>query len=336
MNEELAAIYDELDGLLKATLSVDDYVDLEALRVKVDHPPFDRADLETPLAPPVDIPDLVEPQRVAVPPSKAIFGREKKTAAAQAQAEAEFLQAHEAWWHANQALPAQREAAATAHAGAESARVGALATERARYEAECAERESEVASQNAALDTLIANLGYGAVDAVREYVGIVLANSVYPEHFDVEHDADFEPSTSELRVRAIVPDPSKVPTLKGYKYAKATDQVSPVELTARDAKARYASIVQQVALRTIHEVYEADRRNIIQAITLEVGAETNEPATGQKKFIPFVAVAVARDQFMSIDLSGVVPSATLEHLGAAVSRSPFDLVAANTSGIRRV
>jgi restriction system protein len=44
-NSELALIYDDLDGLLAATLGVDDYVDLEALRSVPKRPPFDRSDL---------------------------------------------------------------------------------------------------------------------------------------------------------------------------------------------------------------------------------------------------------------------------------------------------
>jgi restriction system protein len=40
LNAELAMQIEELDNLLAATLEVDDYVDLENLRVNVEHPPF--------------------------------------------------------------------------------------------------------------------------------------------------------------------------------------------------------------------------------------------------------------------------------------------------------
>jgi len=38
--------------------------------------------------------------------------------------------------------------------------------------------------------------------------------------------------------------------------------------------------VHQVALRSFHEVFEADRRGLIRSISLEVGTETIDPATG--------------------------------------------------------
>jgi restriction system protein len=85
----------------------------------------------------------------------------------------------------------------------------------------------------------------------------------------------------------------------------------------------------------MHEVFEADRRGLIKTISLEVGTETNDPATGKRAYVPFVAVAAQRATFAEFDLSAVVPLATLEHLGAAVSKNPYGLSAVDASGIRR-
>lgn len=334
-NDELASIYEELDGLLAATLGVDDYVDLSLLRRTASHPAFDRADLEVPTTPPPVLPDIAEPVRWAVAQSTALFGKQKKTEEAQARAEQEYLGLHHAWAVASAALPAQRASNQSIYESLESERLITLSKERARYESECASREKEVVDHNQTVDEFITNLSYGAVDAVQEYVGIVLANSVYPEDFEVEHDADFEPSTSELTVKVTIPAPAKVSTVKNYKYVKATDEIVAVELAQRDAKARYANIVHQVALRTLHEIFEADRRGLISAISIQVGTRANDPATGQRTFIPFAAVGAERDRFADIELAGVLPSATLDHLGAAVSKSPFDLVAVSGSGVRR-
>ena len=58
---------------------------------------------------------------------------------------------------------------------------------------------------------------------------------------------------------------------------------------------RYASTAYQVALRSLHEVFEADRREIVRAVSLQVGSDTVDPATGNSGFIPFVAVAAYGD-----------------------------------------
>jgi restriction system protein len=90
-----------------------------------------------------------------------------------------------------------------------------------------------------------------------------------------------------------------------------------------------------VALRSIHEVFEADRRGLIKTISLTVGTETIDPATGRHTYVPFVVVGAEREAFLTFDLSAVVPESTLSHLGAAVSKNPYALAPADTTGVRR-
>ena len=68
---------------------------------------------------------------------------------------------------------------------------------------------------------------------------------------------------------------------------------------------------------------------------MEVGTETIDPATGRETYIPFVATGAERESFLELDLYGVIPSATLKHLGAAISKNPFGLVRADATGVRR-
>ena len=216
LNRGLAETYDEIDSLLTATLSVDDHVDLESLRREVEHPAFDRADLDQAIPMPVMIPEPDEPVLEIPPPPGGFFRRKQRHAALLAAAESAYADACAEWERQKESLQAQRQAAATEHQRAESERVQMLSQERARYQSECDQREAEVAEHNLAVDTLIANLGYGTVEAVQEYVSIVLANSVYPQQFMVEHSCEFEPSTAELRMRVLVPGPSTVPTVKAF------------------------------------------------------------------------------------------------------------------------
>lgn len=133
----------------------------------------------------------------------------------------------------------------------------------------------------------------------------------------------------------LVPPPDSLPDIKAYKYTKTSDEISSTNLSQKARKDRYTDAVHQVALRSIHEVYEADRRGLIQTISLEVGTETLHPATGLNAYIPFVAVGCERSAFVEFDLSAIVHLATLEHLGASLSKNPFGLVGADTKGVRR-
>jgi restriction system protein len=133
----------------------------------------------------------------------------------------------------------------------------------------------------------------------------------------------------------LVPAPDQISTVKAYKYSKATDEITEVQMSAKACKDRYAGAIHQVALRAAHEIFEADRRALIQTISLEVGAHTINPATGVTEFIPFVAMGVGREEFLNLELSNVVPEATLAHLGASVSKNSYGLVPAIVSGVRR-
>ena len=334
-NSALAQIYDEIDGILAATLDVDDYVDLETLRATVEHPPFDRPDLEIPLPPPRPLPEPAEPTLQTPEQPKGVFGKKKKIAELESAARLAFESDHAAWLARMAELPALNQAEVDKHSAAESLRLDAVKVERDRYARECADREREVAEQNAAIDILTASLGYGTVDAVQEYVSIVLSNSVYPDHFEVDYDFTYDPTTAELRLRCLVPNPDTLPDIKAFKYTKASDEITTTSLSQKACKDRYASAVHQVAIRSLHEIFEADRRGLISMISLEVGTDGTDPATGQPLFVNFVAVAAQREAFDEFDLSAVIPAATLAHLGASVSKNPYAFEIANASGIRQ-
>jgi restriction system protein len=227
------------------------------------------------------------------------------------------------------------DAALARYRHAEAQRIEDLNKARDEYRRECEAREREVAARNAELEKLVANLGYGAADAVQEYVAIVMANSVYPDHFPVSHEAAFDPATAELHLTVAIPDPSTIATTKSFKYSKASDEIVATELPQKAIRDRYAGVVQQVALRSFHEVFESDRRALIRTVALDVGTQTIDPATGRSAFIPFVIAGAEREAFLSIDLSGVVPAMMLERLGASVSKNPYGLQPALVKGIRR-
>ncbi|MDQ4500761.1 hypothetical protein [Sinomonas sp. ASV322] len=335
LNDALNQEYAEIDGILAATLDSDDWVDLQSLKRTVRHPAFPRPDLERPNPAPAPIevpppPVLREPE-----PPTGLFGRKKKLEAARQQAQAEYWQAMQEWTAYRESIPSQEAALKATHAAFEEERLRQLKAEIARYEADCKEREKEVAEHNAAIDDLAAALAYGATEAVEEYVGIVMANSVYPEHFQVQHEAKFDPETAELKLSVVVPAPEELRTVKAHRYVKASDEITATQLSKKEANDRYAGALHQVALRSLHEIFESDRQGIIQAVSLQVGPQTKDPATGRETFIPLVAVTSPREKFLEFDLSGVVPAATLQHLGAAVSKNPSALAAVDPAGVRR-
>lgn len=336
-NLKLAAMEEELDGILEATLGVDDFVDLNALREEAQHPPFHRQDLMKPTRPPLPIVDAPKPEYTDPPAVRGLLSFFSKNSheRAKALAAVKHQEALARWRDEIVHNEEQRSALAFDYEERERTRLAMLAEEEARYAADCARREEEASTRNREVDDLITKLGYGTSDAVEEYIGIVLSNAVYPEHFPISHDYSFDPSTAELRLVVAVIAPDQLPNVKGYKYVKASDEITEIPFSAKACKDRYASAVYQVALRVPHEVFEADRRGLIATISVEVGTHGISPATGRSSFVPLVAWAVSREEFMNIELANIEPAATLAHFGASVSKNPFGLIPANPSGVRR-
>jgi restriction system protein len=329
LNTQLAEISDQLESILAATLTVDDFVDLEDLRVAASHPPFPRTDLEVPT--PAVTPLSAPPEPVFVEPEAptglgGVFGGKKRHAAAVAEARAAFDAEHLAWQAEAAAIPGRQLAQMQERDALEEQRARDLLAARESYAGECEERDAEAARANEPLDVLIAGLASGDHNAVQEYVGIVLGNSVYPEILSVEHDYEFDPEARELALTVLIASPDQLPAEKAYRYVKAKDEITATALAKKDLKERYASVVHQVALRSLHEIFEADRPAWIRTITLQVATLTSDPATGRQKQISFVGVAAERDSFLAFDLHNVVPLATLTHLGASTSKNPYELI----------
>lgn len=336
LNAELAQSRGEINGVLAAALATVNYVDLETLKVKkVDHPPFQPGPVGVPAPPLTEPVYLPEPVYREPPAPGGLFGAKKKHAELIAQARADHERAHREWHDRNTSIYSTHVAAVRRREEAERQRLAQLLAAQDRYRAECQQREANAEAHNQAVTKLINDLAFDVESAIQEYVGIVLSNSVYPEAFPVDYDHYFDLATRELHLTVTVPPPSAVSVVKEYKYVKAKDEITSTILPVKAQKDRYAGAVTQVALRTLHEIFEADRGGKIHSIALTVGTDALSPATGLRGTVPLVIVAADRDTFSRFDLSNVVPQATLDHLGAAVSRSPFDLAPADTSrGVR--
>jgi restriction system protein len=337
MNATLSETYQAIDSLLKTALEVDPFVDLKTLYVVAEHPPFDRTDLEKPLPEPNLIPDPIKPTFIEPDPPKglsALFGKrkhEEAVAEARLSLESEITK----WQAAVAETELARQAAKEQHARNEATRLESLEAERTRYACECAAREEEVKKRNEALDALIANLGYGTVDALEEYVSLVFSNSHYPDEYPVEHGFEFDPESAELRVHVSVISPDEMPHTNAYKYNKSSDEITESQLPTKVCKERYNGAIHQIALRTLSEVFRADRRGLIKTISLQLGTNIVDPATGRDTFLLFIAVGAERESFLALELANVVPAATLAHLGSSLSKSPFDLMTTEAKGIRR-
>jgi restriction system protein len=253
------------------------------------------------------------------------FGKKKHT---EQVAQVEQLNAtrHAEWQQAMAWREHEHRLTLGTHAEVERERVARLEQARRTYAAECEARDRDTVEMNGQLEALISGLAYGVDSAVQEYVTIVLSNSVYPDEFPVTFEHTFDAASRELTLQASIPPPGDVPSIKAYRYSKSSDEITSTALSAKEQKTRYSTAVLHVALRTLHEVFEADRAGHIHTIAATVGTKAQNPATGRLEFIALAKLAADRATFTGFNLANVVPAATLQHLGGVISKNPLELV----------
>ena len=303
-NEQLDQKVTRLGSLLTDTLSVDDFFDLETLKQTPAIPAFQPGVLGVPEAPPV--------LQTYLPPDLSAI--RKLLPGAKANHAKEVAAARERYEHAR-----------AAHAEREAARQTQLATAHAAHERHVAELREKTAAQHAEIALLQRDFAAGAPDAVVTYFTLVLESSAYPDDFPQHAKVAYVPESKQLVVEYDLPPFEIVPEVGAYKYAKTKDEITETMRPATQRKALYTSVVAQVTLRTLHELFEADRTRHAETIVFNGYVDTIDKGTGRPARICLVTVRTTRDSFTQLDLSRVDPAACLKVLNATLSKSPAEL-----------
>jgi restriction system protein len=87
----------------------------------------------------------------------------------------------------------------------------------------------------------------------------------------------------------------------------------------------YASIIAQIALRTLSELFQADSMKCLDMIVFNGYVASIHKGTGQAVRTCLVTVRTSREVFLGLNLRQVDPQACLSVLNASVSKSPSEL-----------
>jgi restriction system protein len=161
--------------------------------------------------------------------------------------------------------------------------------------------------------------------SVVEYFAMVLGNSVYPDDFPQHFRLAYLPKQRHLLVEYHLPPIEVIPVVKEYRYDLVRDDLAAVPRDSVEIRRRYTEIIAQVALRTIHEIVEADRGALVARVLFNGIVDTIDRRTGQFVRPCLVSVRTDRETFAAIKLRRVDPIACLKHLQAGLSALPDEL-----------
>jgi restriction system protein len=304
-NEELQNDVATLQQLLADTLTIDDFLDFDTLKEAAPHPVFAPGPLANPEPPPN--PDAYRPPEPTGLRARLPGAREK----------------HLTKWEEGRVA---YEAAAAAYQQREAERQRRLAAAQADHDKTVAELEARLAAQHAEVEQFKAAFQAGTPTAVMQYFALVLEASSYPDDFPQQFRLAFVPESRQLVVEYELPPYDRVPAVAAYTYVKSGDKVNEKARPARERQQLYKSVVAQVTVRTIHELFEADRAGLVETIVFNGHVETINAATGKTERPCLVTVRTTRDAFLDRDFARINAEACLIDLSASLSKSPAELV----------
>lgn len=305
LNEQLAADVAALERILPDTLDVDDFLDFEALKEVVPRPTFDPGPFGIPEPPP-------NPADFQPPP----LGTAQKLVPGAKQRYAERFEAGRR----------EYESAIHAHQQREVERLRRLAQARDQHQQAIVELEDRLSRQHAEIEAFKISFEAGEPDAVTQYFALVLERSHYPEGFPQLFRLAYVPESRQLVVQYALPPFSRIPAVVEYKYVKAGDKITEKPRLVRARQDLYRRVVAAVSVRTLHEVFEADRHGIVETIVFNGHVDTVNDATGKQEYPCLVSLMTTHDIFTDRDFRRVDPLACLLDLSASVSKNPAELV----------
>ena len=206
----------------------------------------------------------------------------------------------------------------------DAARKAALAAARQRYDASLEAAKQTDTNWNAQVDVFAAKYRDGAADAIHEYCQMVLDANDGPEGFSCR--VAFAPESKQLLVECEFPGLDVVPEESSFKYVKSKDEIVATARSAVQKRSLYGATIAQLTLRTLHQMFAADKPGHIETIVVNGYVTSIDKGTGKQVRPCLVTIRTSRDVWSGLSLDRVDPMACLKTLNASVSPSPAELV----------
>jgi restriction system protein len=304
MKAQLERQLAELRTLLTSALGARPQLSFAMLKKAAAVPPFEPGDLGKPS------PEPLWEDFAPAPPGvlSGLTGGKARFAQAQQAAEAAF------------------EQALAAHALIEETRTRRLGEARAAHGLQVKAIEAEVRDHNVAVDELERNFRAAAPDAVEEFFGQVLALSEYPSGFPHEYQVAYRQEPRQLVIEYRLPPVEVIPTARDFRYVRTRSDIDELPRPVKEIKELYASVIHQIALRTMWECFAVTvAEDVVDTVVFNGIVPATNRATGQAEELHLISAPASRADFSGLVLDQLDPASCLKHLKAIVSPHPYDL-----------
>jgi len=148
--------------------------------------------------------------------------------------------------------------------------------------------------------------------SVIEYCDLVLNNSIYPESFPKSYEIDYNPESKILIIEYSLPSIEQLPTLNEVKVIKG--ELKEYHISDAQKLKMFDTTMYNITLRTIHELFEADVANALDAVSFNGWVNAINKATGKRENNCILSIQAKKEEFLDIDLSNVDPKTCFKNL----------------------
>ncbi|OGS70594.1 MAG: restriction endonuclease [Flavobacteria bacterium RIFCSPLOWO2_12_FULL_35_11] len=143
------------------------------------------------------------------------------------------------------------------------------------------------------------------LSSVIEYCDLVLNNSQYPVSFPKSYEIDYNSESKILIVEYSLPSIEELPTLNEIKVIK--NELKEYHISEAQLLKMFDATMYNITLRTLHELFEADIANAIEAISFNGWVNSINKATGKRENNCILSILAKKLEFMEINLKHVDP-----------------------------
>lgn len=287
-NAALDSAKRHLESLLQDALALDSFIDLDSLKEMPRIPAFTEE----------------QPQRkdyLPQPPSSLGFllpWKRRNYDKQYVSAEAKYREARQAYIQALQA-----------------------------HHTQTAREQAQMEEHNQEIEQFKRDFATGESQAIEKYFKLVLEQSEYPAAFPKRLEVAYSADAEKLSLDVALPAADVIPAAKGYEYDRSRDEILPIALPEKRRRRLYSQVLAQISLRSVYEIFKADRTQAVDSIVLNGYVDGINPSTGRPGRFCLVAFEITRRQFDGLDLRRVEPLACLKSLNAQLSSKPDQLLA---------
>lgn len=220
---------------------------------------------------------------------------------------------------------AEFDAAQTAHVEHDAARQAALAEAQTKHVRAEEQRLQDVQKHNAAVHEIEQLVLAGAVDEIERYVLSELGEAPRPDGIPGRLKVAYVATDRRLLITRDLPDVEVIPREREFTYVKGRDEIVSKPRPDKEIRERYASLVAQLALLTMHEAIRLLPGEVLDEVWISGHVSTKNKATGRPEHPCLVSVVTTREQFQELVLEELDPASCLKHLNAVISQHPWDL-----------